>query len=109
MFGISQVTGYSEADHGQPDGPEVGFGDALSGVLQADSVIHRMAQLLFAPEIFLGSLNRCMTRQKLNLLQCSSRQMAESRTRAAEIMWSEVRDSGVAGRSFDDIAKLLSA
>src|SRR5215472_18953629 len=33
----------------------------LSGVLEGDGVIDGMAQLLFAPEIPLGSLNRRMT------------------------------------------------
>jgi len=74
-----------------------------SGVLQADSVIHRMAQLLLAPEISLGCLNRRMTQKKLDLLEFSSRQMTKSRACTAEIVWSEVLDSRLACRSFDDM------
>ena len=62
-----------------------------------------MAELLFAPEISLGSLNRRMTQEELDLLQFPSRQMAESRTCTAEIVRSEVLDSGLASRSFDDV------
>jgi hypothetical protein len=55
------------------------------------------------PRYLLGSLNRRMTQKELDLLQFSSRQMAESRTCTAEIVRSEVLDSGLASRSFDDV------
>ena len=41
----------------------------VSGVLDADSVIDRVPQLLFAPETFLSSLDRRMTEQELHLLR----------------------------------------
>jgi hypothetical protein len=62
-----------------------------------------MVQLLFAPEIFLGSLNRRMTKQELDLIQFSSGNMAESCARTAQIVWSEVLNSGLASRGFDDM------
>jgi hypothetical protein len=57
-----------------------------------------MVQPLFAPEISLGSLNRRMSQKELDLLQFSSRQMAESRTCTAEIVRRESLDSGRAPR-----------
>jgi hypothetical protein len=63
---------------------------------------HCMSQLLFAAEISLGSLNRRMTEEELDLLPFSSRQMAESRTCSTQIMGSKVLDSGLVSRRFDD-------
>ena len=62
-----------------------------------------MAQLLFAPKIFFGSLNRRMTEKELDLLQFSSRQMAESCTCSAQIVRSKALDSGLASRRFHDM------
>ena len=63
-------------------------GDALCDPnrFEADVVINRLSQPLFAAEIALGRLDAFMPQQELNLLQFASRFMAKPRTRAAEIM-----------------------
>ena len=53
--------------------PEVRF-EAVhtrSKVFQAQVVIHRVSQFLFASEVILGRLNRCMAKQELNLFKFS--------------------------------------
>jgi hypothetical protein len=45
-------------------------------VLQSEVVVDRLAEFLLAPEILLGRLNRCMPKEKLNLLKFSARQVA---------------------------------
>jgi len=50
-----------------------------------------------------------MTEEELYLLQLSSRQMAESRTRTAEIMRCEVLDSRLGSRRFDDMPDCLGS
>jgi hypothetical protein len=46
-----------------------------SGALQAEVVVYRMAQSLFAAEIPLSCLDRCVPKQKLNLLKLSACQV----------------------------------
>ena len=55
--------------------PEVGFGAITtpSGVFQPEFVVHGLAESLLAAKITFGSLNRCMSEQKLNLLKFSTR------------------------------------
>ena len=59
-------------------GPGVPFWEGWSDVFQAQVVIHRVPQFLFASEIVLGRLNGCMAKQELNLFKLSPRQVAES-------------------------------
>src|SRR5712691_4313095 len=40
----------------------------------------------------LGRLNRCVTKQELNLFKFSPSQVAQSRAGAAQVMWSEILD-----------------
>ena len=40
----------------------------LSDVFQSEIVVHGMAEFLLAAEIPLGCLNRCVAKEKLNLL-----------------------------------------
>jgi hypothetical protein len=69
------------SDHGQTgrySEPEVRF-EAVhirSNVFQAQAVIHRVSQFLFASQVMLGRLNGCMAKQKLNLFKFSSSQVA---------------------------------
>ena len=49
---------------------------ALSGVFQPEIVVHGMAEFLLAAEIPLGCLNRCVAKEKLNLLKFSASEMA---------------------------------
>ena len=44
-----------------------------SGVFQPEFVVHGLAESLLAAKITFGSLNRCMSEQKLNLLKFSTR------------------------------------
>ena len=55
--------------------PEVDLG-AIStplGVFQAEFVIYRLAESLLAAKITLSCLNRCVSKQELNLLKFSAR------------------------------------
>ena len=58
--------------------PEVGLGAITtpSGVFQPEFVVHCLAESLLAPEITFSRLNRCVSKQVLNLLKFSARQMA---------------------------------
>ena len=47
-----------------------------SGVFQSEFVVHCLAESLLAAEITLGGLNRRVSKQELNLLKFSARQMA---------------------------------
>ena len=44
-----------------------------SSVLQAEMVVDRLAEFLLAAEIALSCLNRCVSKQELNLLKFSTR------------------------------------
>jgi hypothetical protein len=44
----------------------------LSDVFQSEIVVHGMAEFLLAAEIALGCLNRCVSKQELNLLKFSA-------------------------------------
>ena len=57
--------------------------NALSNVFQTEVVIHRVSQFLFASQVMLGRLNRCMAKQELNLFKFSPSQVAESCAGAA--------------------------
>ena len=36
---------------------------------EVEEIVHRMSEILFAAEIVFGGLHRCVTQQKLDLLQ----------------------------------------
>ena len=59
---------------GNYSGLEVGLGaiTAASGVFQPEFVVHCLAESLLAAEITLGGLNRCVSKQELNLLKFST-------------------------------------
>jgi hypothetical protein len=44
-----------------------------SNIFQSQVVIHRVSQFLFASQVVLGRLNRCMAKQELNLFKFSPR------------------------------------
>jgi hypothetical protein len=56
-------------------GPEVGLGAITtpSGVFQSESVVHCLGESLLAAKITFGGLNRCVSKQELNLLKFSPR------------------------------------
>jgi hypothetical protein len=54
-----------------------------SDIFQSQVVIHRVSQFLFASQVMLGRLNRCMAKQELNLFKFSPSQVAESCAGAA--------------------------
>ena len=60
---------------GRYSGPEVGLGAITtpSGVFQPEFVVHCLAESLLAAEITFGGLNRCVSKQELNLLKFSTR------------------------------------
>src|SRR4051794_31832855 len=49
-------------------------GGRRSGVLQTDGVVHGLLELLFAPQVTFGRLDRSVAQQKLDLLQLATRQ-----------------------------------
>ena len=54
----------------------MGTHDYRLTVLQSEFVVHCLAESLLAAEITLGGLNRCVSKEELNLLKFSARQMA---------------------------------
>jgi hypothetical protein len=61
-------------------------GLVLSG-LNTELIIHSMPKPLLAAQVFFCRLDRYMPKQKLNLLQFTSRIMAEAGARPPEIVW----------------------
>jgi hypothetical protein len=57
------------------------------------TVIDSTSELLFARDVSFRCLNGCMAEQKLDLLQFTARNVAQARTRAAEIMWRQLRQA----------------
>jgi hypothetical protein len=55
--------------------PEVGLGAITtpSGAFQPEFVVHCLAESLLADEITFSRLNRCVSKQELNLLKFSAR------------------------------------
>lgn len=47
-----------------------------SGIFQPEFVVHCLAESLLAAEITFGSLNRCVSKQKLNLFKSPPREVA---------------------------------
>jgi hypothetical protein len=60
----------------------------LSG-LNPELIIHSMPEPLLAAQVFFCRLDGYMPKEKLNLLQFTSRIMAEASARPPEIMWSK--------------------
>jgi hypothetical protein len=54
--------------------------------LDADRIVDRIPESLFAPQIALSRLNADVPEQELNLLQFSARFVAQAGARAAEVM-----------------------
>jgi len=59
-----------------------------SGVFQPEFVVHSLAEPLLAAEKTLGGLNRCVSKQELNLLKLSARQM-QNRAQVRRKSWGE--------------------
>jgi hypothetical protein len=76
---------------------------ALSDVFQSQVVIHRVLQFLFTSKIVLGRLNRCVPQQKLNLFKVAASQVAQSSAGTAQVMRSEILDTGTFRSRFDDM------
>jgi hypothetical protein len=60
------------------NGPEVPFEavNTPSDIFQSHVVIHRVSQFLFASQVMLGRLNRCVPKQKLDLFKFAASQVA---------------------------------
>jgi hypothetical protein len=73
LSGQCSAEGCGSPYHGLPSndsGPEVGLWAITtpSGVFQPEFVVHCLAESLLAAEITFGGLNRCVSKQELNLL-----------------------------------------
>ena len=55
--------------------------------LDTELIIYSMSESLFASQVFFCRLDRYMPEQKLNLLEFTSRIMAEAGARPPEIVW----------------------
>ena len=53
---------------------------------EIEKIVYRMPEILFAAEIALGGLHRCMPEQELNLLQFTTTVVAQLRTGPAQIV-----------------------
>jgi hypothetical protein len=53
---------------------------------EVKKIVHRMAEILFAAQIAFRSLDRCMPKQELNLLQLATARVAQLRTGSPQVM-----------------------
>ena len=53
---------------------------------EVKEIIHRMSEVLFAPEITFGGLNGCMPQQELNLLKLAAAVVAQFRTGPPQVV-----------------------
>ena len=83
------------------------FGSArlrdTSHTLQPELIVHRMMEFQFAPQVAFSSLYGDMTQQKLDLLQLSACQVAQTRTCPTKIMGSQAQDSSTPSSGFYDM------
>ena len=71
------------------------------------SVVDSKAQVLFAPEVPFRRLDRDVSKQKLDLVQLTTGQMAEPRAAAPKIMRREFLNSGTRRGDSDDLPQDL--
>jgi hypothetical protein len=77
--------------------------DDSSHTLQPELIVHRMMEFLFAPQVAFSSLYGDMTQQKLDLLQLSACQVAQTRTCPTKIMGSQAQDSSTPSSGLYDM------
>ena len=53
---------------------------------EVKEIIHRMSEILFAPEITFRGLNRCMPQQELNLLKLTTAVVAQLRAGPSQVV-----------------------
>jgi hypothetical protein len=70
------------ADSASPDPPRPRVGSSGVG-LDAHPVVHRVPELLFAPEVALGCLNRDVPKEELDLVQFAPGEMTQPGTGAS--------------------------
>ena len=63
----------------------------------AHAVVHRVPELLFAPEVALGCLNRDMPEEELDLVQFAPGEVTQSGTCAAQIVRGQLGDIRLGG------------
>ena len=64
----------------------------------ADAVVHRVPELLLAPEVALGGLNRHVPKEELDLVQFAAGEVTQPRTRASQIVRRQLGDARLGGR-----------
>ena len=70
---------------------------------QFNAIVHRFIQLLLASYVAFRGLHRDMPEQKLNLLQLSTRVVAQACTAPTQIVWGESVDPGALGTFLYDV------
>lgn len=76
--------------------------------LNPEAIVDGASKLLFAPEVPLRRLNRNVSQQELNLVQFSAGDVAQPRTRTAEIIWRQPLNSRASRRRPNDAPEHLA-
>ncbi len=77
------------------------YGLGLTCNRNFETIINRVLELLFAPNVSLRCLDRSVPKQKPNLFEFSAAIMAEPGTGAAKIVGSQIGDPSLAGAALD--------
>lgn len=74
VFFGQRLMGYPEIEllRAKRTRSRLGDNEKASGILQAEIVVHSLVEFLLATKILLRRLNRCMPKQKLNLLKLTA-------------------------------------
>ena len=78
----------------------------LRGLAQdrnSEAIINGVLQLLFAPDVSLGRLDRSVSKQKPNLLEFAAAFMAEPGTGATKIVGCQIGYAGLMGAALDRV------
>ena len=70
---------------------------------EIEKIVHRMPEILFAAKITFRCLNRCVSQQKLNLLNLATSVVAQLRTSSAQVVWCNVVQTCLATATPDHI------
>ena len=75
--------------------------------LDANAIIDRQSNPLFAPKVALCRLNRNVSQEELDLLQLASRRMAEPSTGPTQIVWRQLHHAKALGGFLHNVPNCL--